>query len=137
MTATHKEIYERYVWATMNRDAAAVAGLFTPDGVIEAPLVPPGRAFPRRMEGREEIRAQLAAYYGRAVTAGDGRTVNVDETRYVLHATADPDVFVVEIDTVFDGPEGAATTMSLVQIFRLRGGRIALLRDYFAPEEVG
>jgi uncharacterized protein len=28
------------------------------------------------------------------------------------------------------------TTVSLVQIFRVRDGRIALLRDYFAPEAV-
>jgi limonene-1,2-epoxide hydrolase len=58
-------------------------------------------------------------------------TVNVEESRYVLHDTADPDVFVVEIDTVLDGAAGQRTTTSLVQIFRIRDGQIALLRDYF------
>ena len=53
----------------------------------------------------------------------------------MLHTTADPEVFVVEIDTALDGPAGA-TTASLVQIFRTRDGKIALLRDYFAPDQV-
>jgi limonene-1,2-epoxide hydrolase len=61
--------------------------------------------------------------------------VNVDKSRYVLHVTADADVFVAEIDTAFDGPPDA-TNMSLVQIFRVDDGRIALLRDYFAPYEM-
>ncbi|MEV0198734.1 nuclear transport factor 2 family protein [Nonomuraea sp. NPDC050691] len=87
----------------------------------------------QELEGREEIRRAMAAYYERPATTE--RTVDVDRTRYVLHTTADPDVFVVEIDTAFDGPAGASD-MSLVQIFRLRDGRIALLRDYFASDEV-
>jgi limonene-1,2-epoxide hydrolase len=53
----------------------------------------------------------------------------------VVHATVDPSVFIVEIDTVLTGPAGT-TTMSLVQIFRIRDGQIAMLRDYFAPEHV-
>ncbi|WP_326643673.1 hypothetical protein OG884_07975 [Streptosporangium sp. NBC_01755] len=61
--------------------------------------------------------------------------MNADRYRYVLHTTADPDVFIAEIDTAFDVP-GGATTMSLVQIFRLRDGKIALLREHFAPEQV-
>ena len=54
-------------------------------------------------------------------------------SRYVLHDTADPGVFIAEIDTVLVSPQGERVTMSLVQIFRVRDGRIALLRDYFAP----
>ncbi|MEV4746341.1 nuclear transport factor 2 family protein [Streptosporangium sp. NPDC049248] len=133
MSSAPQEIFERYVWAGMTRNAAVLAEMFTADGVFEAPLVPAGRAFPRRLEGREAIRDGMAAYYERPVDTD--RTVNVDASRYVLHGTADPDVFIAEIDTAFDGPAGA-TTMSLVQIFRLRDGKIALLRDYFAPEQV-
>jgi limonene-1,2-epoxide hydrolase len=51
----------------------------------------------------------------------------------VLHTTSSPDVFIAEIDTVFDG-DGEDVTVSLVQIFRIRDGKIARLRDYFAPE---
>lgn len=47
--------------------------------------------------------------------------------------TTDPDTFVAEIDAALE-VAGEATTMSLVQIYRLREGKIALLRDYFAPE---
>ncbi|GGS91050.1 hypothetical protein GCM10010156_56720 [Planobispora rosea] len=134
MTATSLEIYQRYVWLTMVRDADALAEMFTSDGVLESPLLPAGRAFPRRMEGREEIRKGLAAYYERPPARTD-RVLNVDRSRYLVHTTADPDVFVVEIDTAFDTP-GGATVMSLLKIFRMRDGKIALLRDYFAPEEV-
>jgi hypothetical protein len=54
---------------------------------------------------------------------------------YVLYPTADPDVFIAEIDAVLD-VAGEIVTISLVQIFRLRDGKIALLRDYFAPDTV-
>ncbi|WP_248962784.1 nuclear transport factor 2 family protein [Sphaerisporangium perillae] len=134
MPVAPQEIFERYIWAgAMTRNAGALAELFTVDGVYEAPLVPPGHVFPRRLEGREEIREAMAAYYERPVSTD--RTPNVEKSRYVLHTTADPDVFIAEIDTALDGSAGT-TTLSLVQIFRLRDGKIALLRDYFAPEEV-
>ena len=134
MSTNPQEIFERYIWAgAMTRNPDAFAELFTPDGVFEAPLVPEGHAFPRRLAGRAEIRAGMAAYY--ECSTDTGGTVNVEQSRYVLHATADPDVFVAEIDTVFDGADGA-TTMSLVQIFRVSEGKIALLRDYFAADTV-
>jgi limonene-1,2-epoxide hydrolase len=129
-----QEIFERYIWAgAMTRNPDALAELFTPDGVYEAPFVPEGRAFPRRLVGRAEIRAGIAAYYAQSTDTGG--TVNIEQSRYVLHATADPDVFIAEIDTVLDGADGP-TTMSLVQIFRVSEGKIALLRDYFAAETV-
>ncbi|MCP3805357.1 nuclear transport factor 2 family protein [Allokutzneria sp. A3M-2-11 16] len=135
MPTAHHDLYKRYLWATMSQDPDAVAESFTPDGVFEAPLVLPGQAFPARMEGREQIRDHLAAYYRRSAASGSDRQVDVANSRYELHATADPDVFIVEIDTAFTSPTGP-TTMSLVQVFRLRDGKIALLRDYFAPDSV-
>ena len=130
MTLTHKEIFERYVYAgALSRDPAAIAELFTEDGVYEAPLVPAGHRLPRLLVGREAIRAGVGAYHREPAYQG---TVNVERSRYTLHDTLDPDVFVVEIDTVIDDGTGSAT-VSLVQIFRVRDGRIALLRDYFTP----
>ncbi|MFI5532957.1 nuclear transport factor 2 family protein [Kitasatospora sp. NPDC051853] len=136
MSATPQEIFQRYVYAgAMTRNADALAELFTEDGVLEAPLLAAGSAFPRRTAGREAIRAALAEYYARPV--GGPRTPNLEKSGYVLHTTADPDVFIAEIDTVFDGEEGEEEeTVSLVQVFRLRDGRIARLRDYFAPSLV-
>jgi ketosteroid isomerase-like protein len=128
---THKEIFERHVYAAaVSRDPAAYAAMFTEDGVFEAPLVPPGHPLPRRMVGREAIRAGSDAY--QRVPAYQG-TVNLEQSAYVLHETADPDVFIAEIDTVFDEANGQRTTMSLVKIFRVLDGQIVSLRDYFTP----
>ena len=124
-----KEIFERYLIAGLTRDPAAQADLFTDDGVFEAPLLPADSSLPRHLEGHEQMREGFAAYHR---AAGSG-TMSPDPHRsgYVLHTTADPDVFIVEIDTVLsDGTD--TLTMALVQIFRLRDGKIARLRDYFA-----
>ncbi|GAA0588423.1 nuclear transport factor 2 family protein [Streptomyces crystallinus] len=133
-----QEIFQSLVHAgTLTRNAEALAELFTEDGVLEAPLVPAGAAFPRRMEGREQIRTAMAAYYERQTK--DGGAPNAEKSGYVLHLTDDPEVFIVEIDAVFDGDEDGGDgdrSVSLVQIFRIRDGRIARLRDYFAPDQV-
>jgi ketosteroid isomerase-like protein len=132
MAATPQEIFERYVCATTTRDVVALTEMFATDGVYEAPLVRPGGAFPNRVEGREKIREFLTELYQRSPETD--QKVNLGESRYVLHTTADPDVFIAEVDTAFDGPGETMTTMSLVYIYRVRDGKIALLRDYFAPE---
>jgi ketosteroid isomerase-like protein len=134
VAATAQEIYQRYVWAgALTRNAEALAETFASDGVYEAPLVPAGHVFPRRLEGRDAIREGMADYYRRSTKVG--RPVDADRTGYVLHTTTDPEVFVVEIDAAFTGP-GEPATMALVQIFRVRDGKIVLLRDYFSPDEV-
>ncbi|GAB3975487.1 nuclear transport factor 2 family protein [Plantactinospora veratri] len=131
MTLTHREIFERYLHAgAISRDPEAVAALFTEDGEYEAPLLPAGHPLPRRLVGRRAIRAGMGAYHREPAYQG---TADLAESGYSLHETADPDVFVVEIDTVLVAPTGQRTTMSLVQIFRIRDGRIAKLRDYFPP----
>ncbi len=133
MTASPQEIFQRYLYlGAMTRNADGVASLFTSDGVIEAPLIPVDHSYPKRLTGREEIRAGLAAFYERTAASEDTDTVDVAKSGYVLHTTTDPDTFIAEIDTVLNGPEGT-TTASLVQIFRTRDGQIASLRDYFAP----
>lgn len=125
---TAQEIFRRYVRAgALTRDADSLAELFTEDGVLEAPLVPDGHAFPNRMVGREAIRAGMAEYYRRP--AGAPGAVDTARSSFVLHETTDPDVVIAEIDTVVDG-----VAMSLVQIVRLRDGKIARLRDYFAAD---
>jgi len=126
---THKEIFERYTYAAaITRNPDAIAALFTEDGVFEAPLVLDGHPL-RRLVGRDAIRVGIGVYHQRPTPRG---TMNVERSAYVLHDTSDPDVFIAEIDVAFDEADGRRTTMSLVQIFRLRDGRIAMLRDYFA-----
>ncbi|WP_291417528.1 nuclear transport factor 2 family protein [Actinophytocola sp.] len=129
MALTHKEIFEKYVYAgAITRNVDAIAEMFTEDGIFEAPLVPDGHPLPRRLVGRDAIRAGIGAYHREPAHHG---TVNVEESTYMLHDTAEPDVFVAEIDTVLEGTAGQRTPMSLVQIFRIRNGQIAMLRDYF------
>lgn len=126
VTLSHQQIFERYLYAgALTRDPDAFADLFTADGVYEAPLIPDGHPLPRRLAGREAIRAGIGAFQA---LPGPGGALKPAESRSVLHETADPSTFMAEIDAVFDGG-----TMSLLQIFRLRGDEIALLRDYFTP----
>ena len=131
VTLTHKEIFERYLYAgAISRSPAAVAAMFTEDGVYEAPLIPDGHRLPRRLTGRDAIRAGLSAFHRELTSQG---TVNAGQSRLVLHDTADADVFIAELDAVLDHPGGRREPVSLVQIFRIRDGRIAVLRDYFTP----
>ncbi|MEY9858315.1 ketosteroid isomerase-like protein [Catenulispora sp. GAS73] len=138
MSRTPQQIFQSYIYAgAMTRNPDALAENFTEDGVYEAPLVPAGAAFPRRLVGREEIRDGMAAYYERLPK--DDRSPNFEKSGFVLHTTADPDVFIAEIDMVFDSGEGSNeqdTVVSLVQIFRIRDGKIAQVRDYFTPDLV-
>jgi uncharacterized protein len=91
--------------------------------------VPDGHPLHRRLVGRDAIRTGISVYHQQPTYQG---TMNVERSAYVLHDTPDPDVFIAEIDVAFDEADGRRTTMSLVQIFRLRDGQIAMLRDYFA-----
>ena len=127
---THKEIFERYVYAgAITRNPDAIAAMFTEDGVYDAPLAPAGHPLHRRLVGRDAIRAGISVYHQQPTYQA---AVNAERTAVVLHDTTDPDVFIAEIDVAFDEPDGRRTTMSLVQIYRLRDGRIAMLRDYFS-----
>ena len=131
VTLTHREIFEHYIFAgAISRDPDAVAAMFTEDGVYEAPLVPDGHRLPRRLAGRDAIRAGVGASHRELASQG---TVNAGQSRLVLHDTTDAEVFIAELDAVLDHPGGQCELVSLVQIFRIRDGRIAVLRDYFAP----
>lgn len=132
MTLTHREIFERYLYAgAISRNPDAVAAMFTEDGVYDAPLAPEGHLLHRRLVGRDAIRAGISAYHQQPAYQA---AVNPARSALVLHDTADPDVFIAEIDAAFDEAGGRRTTMSLVQIFRLRDGQIAMLRDYFSEQ---
>jgi ketosteroid isomerase-like protein len=124
---THREIFERYMYAgAITRNPEAIAALFTEDGVYDSPLVPDGHPL-RHLVGRDAIRTGTGDYHRQPVYPG---AMNLERSAYVLHDTADPDVFMAEIDVAFDEADGRRTTMSLLQVFRLRDGQIAMLRDY-------
>ncbi|MFI5909696.1 nuclear transport factor 2 family protein [Dactylosporangium sp. NPDC051541] len=124
MTLSHLEIFQRYMFTgAVSRDADGQAQLFTEDGVYEAPLDN------LRLEGRAALKAGFAELHART-PAPDG-ALNPGASRQVVHATDDPDVFIVELDAVFDRADETSHTVSLVQIFRVRDGQIRQLRDYF------
>jgi len=139
VTATPQGIFGRYLHAgTLSRDADALAELFTEDGVFEAPLVPAGHVFPVAWPaGRRFAPEWPSTTSGWLAAPGPtgGGAADPAKSGFLLHETADPDVFIAEIDAAFDAA-GESVTISLVQIFRLRDGKIALLRDYFAPDTV-
>jgi ketosteroid isomerase-like protein len=125
---THEQVFQRYLYAgAITRNPDAIAAMFTEDGVYESPLAPDAHPL-RRLVGRAAIRAGTGLYHRQPTYRG---VLNPERTAYVLHDTSDPDVFIAEIDVAFDEAGGRRTTMSLVQIFRLRDGQIAMLRDYF------
>jgi uncharacterized protein len=129
MGLTHKELFERYVYAgAITRNPDAIAAMFTEDGVYDSPMVPDDHPL-RHLVGRDAIRAGTSVYHQQPTYQG---TMNLERSAYVLHDTTDPDVFMAEIDVAFDDADGRRTTMSLLQIFRLRDGQIAKLRDYFS-----
>lgn len=135
VSVTHNEIFERYTYAAaITRNPDAIAEMFTEDGVFEAPMVPEGHRLPRRLDGREAIRTGITAFHQGSANVG---TVKIEDSSAVLHDTAEPGVFIAEIDTVLADEAGRRRTISLVQIFRVRDGRIALLRDYFSPSSFG
>jgi ketosteroid isomerase-like protein len=126
---THQEVFERYVYAgAITRNPDAIAAMFTEDGVYDAPLVPDDHPL-RHLVGRDAIRAGTGLYHQQPTYQG---AMNLARSGYVLHDTADPDVFMAEIDVAFDEAGGRRTTMALLQVFRLRDGQIAMLRDYFS-----
>jgi ketosteroid isomerase-like protein len=126
---THKELFERYIYAgAITRNPDAIAAMFTEDGVYDSPMVSDDHPL-RRLVGRDAIRTGTSVYHQQPTYQG---TMNVERSTYVLHDTTDPDVFMAEIDVAFDEADGRRTTMSLLQIFRLRDGQIAKLRDYFS-----
>lgn len=133
MAASAQQIFERYIWCVMTRNADAAAEMFTDDGVVEAPFVADDAIYPGKVQGREAIRQFITDFHRR--TAGAEPKVNIEQSRYVIHTTSDADVFIAEVDVVIDTDSGPVDRPS-VYIFRLRDGQIAVLRDYFAPAEV-
>jgi uncharacterized protein len=124
--ATPADVLARRCRLTLDGDADGLAGLFTPDAVIEVPFAgPPGR--PARLEGREAIRANA-----RQVMASPLRLENYEVAE--LHQTQDPEVVIAEMRA-----EGTVTTtgrpfaVTSVQILRIREGRIVLFRDFADP----
>ncbi len=101
---------------------------FAEDGVLELPFAP--APLPKRIVGREAIRAALQPRYDAARAAGR-RIIEYRDLR--IHETRDPEVIVAEFDVV-GVPRGAGVEpqpLSFIHVYRIVRDEIALQRDYF------
>jgi uncharacterized protein len=119
---TPHQAFERVKQAALAKDSS-YADLYAEDGVHEMPFAPPG--VPRRIEGRENIRAFL----GRAAGAAPMTFTEFSNVR--IHDTADKDTIICEYDL-----RGVVTrtgepfVFGYILLLTVRDGRIALVRDY-------
>ena len=96
-----------------------LADLYAEDAVVEQPFAPTP---PRRLEGREAIRAHFAAAQG---------PLRLEASNVVVHDTGDAEVVVAEFD--YDGrvaTTGHTFRVANIQVLRVRDGRIVSSRDY-------
>ena len=117
MALTHREIFERYVYAgAITRNPDAIAAMFTEDGVYDAPLVPDGHPLHRRLVGRDAIRTGTSVYHQQPTYQG---TVNLERSAYVLHDTCRCTSRHPAGRTVGDGPSSRKLTGPVMD-WRLR-----------------
>jgi uncharacterized protein len=119
---TPRQAFERIQASALAKDPS-YADLYAEDGVHELPFARPG--IPRRIEGRENIRA----FFSRAAGAAP---MTFKEFRNVrIHETADPGTIICEYDL-----HGVVTrtgdpfVFSYILVVTVRDGQLALVRDY-------
>jgi uncharacterized protein len=119
---TPRQAFERVQQSTLQKDPS-FSDLYAADGVHEMPFAPPG--IPRRIEGRDNIRAFLNRAAGAApMTFNEFRNVRI-------HETADPDTIICEYDLHGQvSKTGDPFVFSYVLLLTVRNGEIAVVRDY-------
>ncbi len=105
-------------------DIDAWIGLWDEDGVCEFPFAPPGA--PRRLDGKEAVRAYMASYPDIVDIAG---FPDVE-----VHRTENPEVIIVEMRA-----EGRVVTtgrpyeMTYIVVATVKNGLFTRYRDYWNP----
>jgi ketosteroid isomerase-like protein len=113
-----RAVFERLIQGISAGRWTDLADLYAEDAVVDQPLV---SAAPRRIEGREMIRAHF--------TGAAGMDLSLVAHDIVVHETADPEVVIAEFDYDITGPEGTVTAAN-IQVLRVRDGLIHATRDY-------
>lgn len=120
---TPAQVLEQRRELLLKHDVDGFVELFAPDGVIELPFAGPG--MPSRLAGQQAIRD-----FSHRMDASPLRIDDLEAT--ALYHTDDPEVVIVELATrgtvTSTGRTFEATS---IQVFRIRGGKIVLFRDYF------
>jgi ketosteroid isomerase-like protein len=125
-TPSPREIFDHVLGDLQDVRLDKYVDRFAPDGVLELPFAPPG--VPRRIEGRETIRAFVKG--GAARLSHESPQWRFDSVR--VHETLDPEVIVTEFD-VHGVAGGDPYQFSNLQVMTVRNGEIASLRDYWNP----
>lgn len=109
-----------------NRLSPGVAGymdLFAEDGVLETPYVAPGST--SRLQGKPAIAGFLATLRG---------VIHLADFRLLAAYPAQDGVTVLEYEgTVHLEKQGTRFHQRYISVLRLRGGRLALWREYTNP----
>ncbi|WP_196054609.1 nuclear transport factor 2 family protein [Nocardia aurantiaca] len=120
---TPRDLVERLFLGLPSRDADRFAALLAPDVLFEIPFPIPGE--PTRIEGRERVREYLASRWSAMPD------IEIHGIRPDIHATTDPELFVVENDIDITRPGGGRGWFrSSVNVIRVRNGLVTLFRDY-------
>jgi len=120
---TPAQVLERRRELLLKHDVDGFVDLFAPDAVIELPFAGPG--MPPRLAGQQAIRD-----FSHRTVASPLRIDDLEAT--AVYHTDDPEVLVTEIvarGTVTS--TGRTFEGTSIQVFRIRGGKIVLFRDYF------
>jgi uncharacterized protein len=124
MTSTPEETFRRMTDLMLASDMEAVAELWAPDAITEFPFA--AASSPRRLHGREEVRAYLAGYPEQM-----GMT---EVAALTVRPTDDPDTVVVEWTAT--GRTVATSQpyrLDYIVVLTVRDGLITLYRDYWSP----
>jgi ketosteroid isomerase-like protein len=126
--ATPREVLARMHELTLTDDTAVV-DLYAEDGVHELPFAPLGA--PRRIEGRESLRALMNAQGGRTPVTYEGFE------NLTVWETTDPEVIIAEYEIVGRADvDGTGFRIPQLLVLRVRDGRIALTRSYLNPAQL-
>jgi len=120
MSLSAREVFDRLITGISESRWQDLADLYAEDAVVDQPFMAPQ---PRRIHGREQVRAHFMAAVGGPLEL---RARNV-----VVHETGDPEVVIAEFDyDVRNTATRRESTVANVQVLRVRDGLIVATRDY-------
>jgi ketosteroid isomerase-like protein len=122
--ASPRQVFERFVQASINNAWDDLADLYAPDAVVEIPFAPPG--VPKLSQGRELFRERFRA------ASGSRQFHEADPV--IVHETLDSELIIAELSlrgTVTG--TGHSFVNSFVMVMRVKDGLIVSSRDYSNP----